>query len=863
MRELTTDDFEARLASFSSTRFKALRASQKQVLTAYAADHRDTADLAIEMPTGEGKTLVALLIADYALENGRSVAYLTGTRQLAERVVKEAENLGLDVARFARKDYGGAKLSRYHEAEVVGVMNYWVYFNGKPVPEPADVVILDDAHLAEQPLSGIQTLRIPTKKGPALDLYRTICNLVLAHADSYPNLLAMAEGTSLPGTPPELLSFIDWHAIVSKAEIAIADSDFAESKDGKYAWRKVRDHLAQVGVLIGPSAIEIRPYHPPTVLNRWYSEADQRIYLSATLGTMDDLQRRIGGREVTRLVTSGAVSTGSTGARRFLLNPSSDAPFSTDVLNWALAQCVQADNRTAWLCASHDEAEELEGILNTRGLTTFRLKSGDDTPFDAWASAPHGHLITAGRYDGLDLAGDLCKLVVITTVPQASSEFERFVVAYLGDASFMRHRVGQRITQALGRANREPSDHSLYLGLDPRFAQILADRMVKQTITPTMEPIVNAALETYDTGWDGTNAAAASFWHPPAPTAAATTSSDPSPTRRARPGRKAKGSSLVSSASHEVDSVANLWTSDHTGAATSAFNASELLRAAGEVEHAAFWRYVEAHAHFTGGTSADLEASRKALADAIKDGPRTTWFQRLRRAAAALEGRSSGQLPVSDGDRLFLTWDDWRRESAGKKLGKQLGTGRAMLNGSHDQQCDGLLMLARLCGVDAARPPKAEQSATDCRWSWSTTRKSERRVWEVKTAPEGNPGPLVRDDVNQLLGQIQVETGRFANTRVYGCLLTPATAANSDAKEAARDRITLINHDAAMKLYDVLSDRITQYDDLCGGGSAESRGEARTQVETRLPEGRWLSKLLKPSQGNIVRAADVADLFSA
>jgi hypothetical protein len=46
-------------------------------------------------------------------------------------------------------------------------MNYWVYFNGRPVPQPADLVIFDDAHLAEQPFSGLQTLRIPAKPGPS------------------------------------------------------------------------------------------------------------------------------------------------------------------------------------------------------------------------------------------------------------------------------------------------------------------------------------------------------------------------------------------------------------------------------------------------------------------------------------------------------------------------------------------------------------------------------------------------------------------------------------------------------------------------------------------------------------------------
>jgi len=117
-------------------------------------------------------------------------------------------------------------------------------------------------------------------------------------------------------------------------------------------------------------------------------------------------------------------------------------------------------------------------MLAAHGQPVYRLRPGNDAMVENWRAARRGHLVTAGRCDGLDLAGDFCKLVIVTTVPQASSEFERFVVAYLGDASFMRHRVGQRVTQALGRANREPGDRSLYLGLDPTFAQILADPAV-------------------------------------------------------------------------------------------------------------------------------------------------------------------------------------------------------------------------------------------------------------------------------------------------------------------------------------------------------------------------------------------------
>ena len=77
-------DFRVRLNRFGSNKCRELRAGQTLVLDEYAANHEQTRDLAIEMPTGDGKTLVALLIADSALDKGRSVAYLTGTRQLAD-----------------------------------------------------------------------------------------------------------------------------------------------------------------------------------------------------------------------------------------------------------------------------------------------------------------------------------------------------------------------------------------------------------------------------------------------------------------------------------------------------------------------------------------------------------------------------------------------------------------------------------------------------------------------------------------------------------------------------------------------------------------------------------------------------------
>jgi hypothetical protein len=121
--------------------------------------------------------------------------------------------------------------------------------------------------------------------------------------------------------------------------------------------------------------------------------------------------------------------------------------------------------------------------------------------------------------------------------------------------------------------------------------------------------------------------------------------------------------------------------------------------------------------------------------------------------------------------------------------------------------------------------PKTEQGATDCRWSRSKSRPS------------------------------------AAKTRVYGCLPAQATTIKGDAAQAARDKITLTIHDAAIRLYDLLADRLQQYAALCDDSNAEARGEPRTKIELTLPPDGWLGKLLSRTLAKIITVDDVASLF--
>lgn len=366
-----------------------------------------------------------------------------------------------------------------------------------------------------------------------------------------------------------------------------------------------------------------------------------------------------------------------------------------------------------------------------------------------------------------------------------------------------------------------------------------------------MRPDIDAALARLDGGWPQARHEARQFWATDGPAGDAIDQQTTSPTR-IRPGRT-KAAATAGSAMHEVTAVTHLWLGDTDSAAEAAEQAALTLTNAGEIEHAAFWRYVQAQAHYIDGKPGSTGRAIDALRAATQAGTSTTWFARLRRVLGELRGEQATQVD----DQPWLTWDEWIQEAGLGGIRRAVAQCRDGLTGTHDEQAMALVLLGRLAGVAAERP--SGQGVTDAVWNWPGTRKVERRLWEVKT---GVPGAIPRAWVDQALGQ--VAAARPSNRlHVVGCLLTRLTTIEDDAAQAARDALALVHHDAITTLADLLGERLLDYAARCGGGSAAERGSARNAVEHRLPRGPWLADLFGPSSGRIIRHDDILRRYLA
>ncbi len=130
----------------------------------YAVHGVNAADIALQLPTGSGKTLVGLMIAEWRRrKNQERVVYLCPTKQLVNQVVEQAdEKYGLTVVGFTGriKDYDPAAETAYRNADNVAVTTYSSLFNTNPFFDDAEVIIVDDAHAAEGYVAALWSARV-------------------------------------------------------------------------------------------------------------------------------------------------------------------------------------------------------------------------------------------------------------------------------------------------------------------------------------------------------------------------------------------------------------------------------------------------------------------------------------------------------------------------------------------------------------------------------------------------------------------------------------------------------------------------------------------------------------------------------
>ncbi|HDY87775.1 MAG TPA: DEAD/DEAH box helicase, partial [bacterium] len=458
------------LKSFNSKKFKDLWPAQGDILEKYVkSKFMEKSDVAIELPTGGGKTLIALLIAEAWRRENKKVAILSANKTLARQMKRETEQLGIPAVLMEGKgiDIPASDKRAYQRTNKIALMNYWVYFNQNPVVDNADLLIMDDAHLAEHCLHSLWSVEI--SRNEHNNLFIDLITELINHFPEYAILQDALEGNSSSILATELLSFIEQINISDRFREIIDSSPSLElDRSLRYSWKRMRNSLNEVNIYLSLNSIWFRPCVYPLINNSQYRDATQRLYMSATIGEPSDLSRRLGIKKIEKIPVPQKFSETTIGRRLIVMNRIEDEDLP-ERLQVAIIAALRKCPKSVWLCTSKAEAEKYKQVisewLNESGLIghpTWVL-SNLGNEIDSFKKAKAGHLFVGGRFDGMDFHDNECRLVILTTLPRAINIQEEFFCGHLRDAGFMKRRLNHRIIQALGRCNRSKDDYAIYI----------------------------------------------------------------------------------------------------------------------------------------------------------------------------------------------------------------------------------------------------------------------------------------------------------------------------------------------------------------------------------------------------------------
>lgn len=462
---------------------------QADILREYNKKYRKSADIAIELPTGTGKTLVGLLIGEFRRRAfDERILYLCPTRQLAYQVQKQASKYGINsyVLVGKQSEYPVSAYNEYLSGKAIAITTYSGLFNTSPKLNDSNVIILDDAHAGENYIVSLWSVEIDRFKHN--DLFSKIISLYEDKLSNY-FLESLLDDT---GKHKDVLDMIPAPTFWERLESLRPLIDQNIDDDFSYPWSMIQENLAACNLFFSWHKILIRPWIPPTRTHHPFANATQRIYMSATLGIGGELERIIGIPKIDRLPVPAGWDKQGSGRRFFIFPNQSFGP--RDYTPWVKKRICNQD-RTLVLCPDNKTADIMENVIKTCEKIVI-LKSHDiENSLDPFISNKHAALILTNRYDGIDLKDDSCRQLIIAGKPEAINLQERFLLNRLGIFSVLKDRIITRFTQATGRCTRGIRDYSLVILVGAKLHNFCCKKENLEVMHPELQAELNFGLE--------------------------------------------------------------------------------------------------------------------------------------------------------------------------------------------------------------------------------------------------------------------------------------------------------------------------------------------------------------------------------
>ena len=466
---------------------------QRDMLEEYMKQY-SAKNLAIELPTGSGKTLVGLVIGEYRRrKEHEKVIFLCPTNQLVNQVVEHANSkYGIKAIAFCGKqsEYSEKNKADFLRAEVIGVTTYSSFFVQNTFFSDVDEIIMDDVHSSEGYIIDNWTLNIGNKD----DLFQILADYFRKYIGEieYKRMIGNEEEQQTDSwcniVPSALLS-VDLNTLENIIDANVQNTDYSNN----FSWKRIRENLKECNIYIEKGRIQIRPWIAPTMTHAPFSKAKQRILMSATLGNSGELERVTGISRIKKLPIVNEWDKKG-GGRKFFIIPRLSLGKNSEAK--VLLALHKMAGRSVVLTPNDRVRNNVEEIVtNSLPETTIFTAKDIEENKDAFLEDENAMVGLANRFDGIDFPDDESRLLIVIALPRVTNIQEKFVVSRMGGTILYSERIRTRLIQAVGRCTRNTRDYSVVCILGSSIIKDLIEPNKLERYTPELRAEIEFGIE--------------------------------------------------------------------------------------------------------------------------------------------------------------------------------------------------------------------------------------------------------------------------------------------------------------------------------------------------------------------------------
>ena len=464
-----------------------LRPSQEAVLKQWNARSAKMRDVVVKLHTGQGKTLVGLLMLQSRLNDKKGpVVYLCPDNFLIAQTCEQARQFGIRTCTAQDELHDD-----FLNSDSILVTSVQKLFNGKTKfglrgkSIEVDTVLMDDAHACSDRIREACRIRIPNEE-PAYSALKSLFAVDLEQqgAGTYADIENNKREALLP-VPY-------WAWMERETEVAAILSANSDRKSVKFAWALLKDILPHCQCIFSGVAVEIEPYLPPLDAFGSYANAAHRIFMSATV--TDDAFLVKGLRIAPKTITNPLTYEKETwSGEKMVVIPSlihedldrdriiaGFGPANLDRKAGIVVLAPSVVMSQPWKDKGATVADK-----STIDAVVDELRKGNFTDT----------AVLVNRYDGVDLPDDTCRILVFDSRPYSESLIDLHVEAVRprGEATLM--RTVRTVEQGMGRSVRGEKDYSVIVMIGPDLVRLIREKSTRRFLSPQVEKQIQIGLE--------------------------------------------------------------------------------------------------------------------------------------------------------------------------------------------------------------------------------------------------------------------------------------------------------------------------------------------------------------------------------